>query len=334
MRSSIFYLLLLFVVSCSTKSTTHSSLVNIEVLDPELLEVLDTAAIAEVIADGHEWTEGPVWIESEQMLLYSDIPRNKIYKWTNVNGVEVYLDSAGYTGATTRGGELGSNGLLLNSKGQLVLCQHGDRRMAIMDAPIQSPQARFISIVDQWNGKKFNSPNDATFRSDGALFFTDPPYGLERYIDDSLKQISFQGVYRFHDGELRLLVDSITRPNGIALINNEKSLLVANSDPDKPYWYLFDVNENDSLMNPRIFYNSKPDMEEGINGLPDGLKVDGRGYVFATGPGGVYIFNPFGKLIGKIRVPQSCSNVGLDEKGERMFITADNQVIMLKGIKY
>jgi gluconolactonase len=268
------------------------------------------------------------------MLLYSDIPRNKIYKWTKEKGIEVYLDSAGYTGENIRGGELGSNGLLLNSKGQLVLCQHGDRRMAMMDADLATPQSRFISIVDSWNGKKFNSPNDATYRSDGALFFTDPPYGLERNMEDSLKEIPFQGVYMFHDGKLRLLIDSITRPNGIALLNNEKSLLVANSDPEKPFWYLFDLNDEDSLVAPRIFYNSKVDMGEGINGLPDGLKVTSRGYVFATGPGGVYIFNPLGKLIGRIRIPQSCSNVGLDEIGKNLFITADSQVFMFKDIKY
>lgn len=305
---------------------------KIEYLDPELLDVLDTSAVLEVIADGHEWTEGPVWIESEQMLLYSDIPRNKIYKWTSEKGIEEYLDSAGYTGKNIRGGELGSNGLLLNSKGQLVLCQHGDRRMAIMDAELASPQSRFISIVDSWNGKKFNSPNDAVFRSDGALFFTDPPYGLERNMEDSLKETPFQGVYMFHKGKLRLLNDSITRPNGIALLNNEKSLLVANSDPENPFWYLFDLDDKDSLVLTKIFYDSKADMGQGINGLPDGLKVSSKGYVFATGPGGVFIFNPSGKLIGKIRVFQSCSNIALDERGGRLFITADYQVIMLKII--
>ena len=135
-----------------SKKISSAPVGKVECLDPELLEVLDTSAVLEVIADRHEWTEGPVWIESEQMLLYSDIPRNKIYKWTSEKGIEEYLDSVGYTGKNIRGGELGSNGLLLNSKGQLVLCQHGDRRMAIMVADLASPQSRFISIVDSWNG--------------------------------------------------------------------------------------------------------------------------------------------------------------------------------------
>jgi len=329
MNKLIAFYIFLFSVACNndTKTNNVKTIGSIEQIDASLSAVIDKDAKIEIIAEGHDWTEGPVWVESEKMLLYSDIPPNKIFKWTEEKGSELYLTPSGYTGSIPRGGEPGSNGLLLNKEGKLVLCQHGDRRMAVMDADLKTPVPNFISLADNYQGKKLNSPNDAVFRSNGDLFFTDPPYGL---ANDSLKELPFQGVYKVSNGQVVLLTDSITRPNGIAFANNEKTLIVANSDPDKPYWYLFDIAANDSLTNGRILHDATAVHKTGAKGLPDGLKVDKQGNIFATGPGGVYIFNASGTQIGKINIPEACSNVALADDDKTLFITADMYVLRVK----
>ena len=302
----------------------------IQELDPSLEEIITPGAKVEIIAEGFDWAEGPLWVESEKMLLFSDIPPNKIFKWTEARGTELYLTPSGYTGATPRTGEPGSNGLLLNKDGKLVMCQHGDRRMAMMDGPLNAPKPAFVPLADNYQGKKFNSPNDAVFRSNGDLFFTDPAYGLEKTMDDPAKEIPFQGVYKADkNGEVSLLTATITRPNGIAFTNNEKTLIVANSDPQKPVWYMFDMDGNDSLFNERLMYDAT-EASKKEKGLPDGLKVDKRGNVFATGPGGVWIFNKEGKPVGKISVPEACSNVALADDDQTLYITADMYVLRVR----
>jgi gluconolactonase len=309
---------------------TPETIGYIQSLDPSLENIIDTAAKIEIIAEGFEWTEGPLWVESERMLLFSDIPRNKIFKWTEAGGTELYLTPSGYTGATPRTGEPGSNALLLNKEGKLVMCQHGDRRMAMMDAPLDAPAPAFVSLAGNYQGKKFNSPNDAVFRSNGDLFFTDPAYGLEKTMDDPAKEIPFQGVYKVSSkGEVSLLTDSISRPNGIAFANNEKTLIVANSDPQKPVWYMIDIDAHDSLYNKRLLYDAT-EASKKEKGLPDGLKVDRQGNVFASGPGGIWIFNKEGKPVGKIAVPEACSNVALADNDQTLYITADMYVLRVR----
>ena len=328
-----FFLLLtiLFMSACSNNTSNSVSKLKtigqIDYMDASLEDVINSGSTIDIIADGHDWTEGPLWVDSGKMLLYSDIPPNKIFKWTEARGKELYLTPSGYTGTIPRGGEPGSNGLILNKDGKLVLCQHGDRRMALMDAELNAPAAKFISLADNYEGKKLNSPNDAVFRSNGDLFFTDPPYGL---ANDSLKEIPFQGVYKVTGGKVILLTDSITRPNGIAFLNNEKTLIVANSDPEKAVWYLFDMGANDSLTNGRIMHDATALSKSGEKGLPDGLKADKTGNIFATGPGGVFIFNAEGKQIGKIKIPEACSNIALADDDKTLFITADMYVLRVK----
>lgn len=305
---------------------------SIERIDPALDSIITTTDSPEIIAEGYEWSEGPVWVESQNMLLYSDVPKNTVYKWTESRGAEVYLTPSGYTGSSSRGGETGSNGLTLNGKGQLVLCQHGDRRVAIMDAPLDKPAPVFVTIADNYQGKKFDSPNDVAIRSNGDVFFTDPPYGLENYVSDSTKEAPYQGVYKVSaDGKVTLLVDSLTRPNGIALMPDEKTLIVANSDPNKAILYAFDLTENDSLVNARVFYDTTPvSKEKKEKGLPDGLRIDRKGNVFATGPGGVWIFNKEGKLLGKIKIPEATANCALAEDDTMIYFTSDMYVLRLK----
>jgi gluconolactonase len=321
----------LLVAACNTTTNTEMKTIGtIEKLDPSLDAIVDVNAKPEIIAEGFDWSEGPLWIADQQMLLFSDIPPNIIYKWTEKGGKEVYLKPSGYTGNTPRGGEVGANGLVLRADGKLVMCQHGDRRMAYMDSPLTAPQPKYVSIADNWQGKKFNSPNDAVYRSNGDLFFTDPPYGLEKRMEDPLKEIPFQGVYKASpDGQVTLLTDSLTRPNGIAFLPGEKTLIVANSDPDKAIWYLFDIGPGDTLTSAGLLYDATAEGKK-ENGSPDGLKVDKQGNIFATGPGGIWIFNKDRKVIGKIKIPESCSNVALADDDKTLYITADMYVLRLK----
>ena len=303
---------------------------TIERTDPLLDAIISPDAKAEIIAEGFDWSEGPLWIEEHKMLLFSDVPANTVYKWTEKKGKEVYLTPSGYTGAVKRGGEMGSNGLTTDNEGNLVLCQHGNRQMARMDAPLDKPQAKFTSIANSYNGKKFSSPNDAVYNSKGELFFTDPPYGLEtKGDDDPKKELPYNGVYKVKkNGEIILLTDSLTRPNGLAFFPGENKLIVANSDPAKPYWYIFDVTENDSLTNGRIFYDASS--VKNAKGLPDGFKIDKNGNVFATGPGGVYFFNKDGKLLGKLKLDNATSNCALSADEKTLYITNDMFVLRFK----
>jgi len=308
----------------------HKTIGNIERLDASLDAIIDNDAKPEIIAEGYEWSEGPVWVESEKMLLFSDVPTNKVYKWTEAKGAELYLTPSGYTGSVARGGEMGSNGLTLSKDNKLVLCQHGNRQLAIMDAALSDPKPVFKTIVGNYQSKKFNSPNDLVFRSNGDLFFTDPPYGLEKNMDDPLKEIGFQGVYCVKpSGEIKLLTDSITRPNGIAITPDQKTLIVANSDSTKANWYAFDIADNDSLMNPRIFYNAEEAIKK-EKGNPDGLKIDKNGNVFASGPGGIWIFNSKGKVLGKIKIAAAVSNCAFSPDEKTLYITADMYVLRMK----
>lgn len=314
----------------TVEQSNYKMIGKVERLDPALDAIIDTSAQAEIIAEGLDWSEGPVWIESQKMLLFSDVPRDTIFKWTEDKGKEVYLTPSGYTDTVKRGGEMGSNGLLLDKDGKLVLCQCGNRQMARMDAPLDKPAPVYTSLANRYNGKKFNSPNDAVYNSKGELFFTDPPYGLEKQMEDPKKEIPFQGVYKVKtDGKVILVTDSLTRPNGIAFLPGEKTLIVANSDPRKPYWYAFDAGDNDTFSNGRIFV-SAADRQKGEKGLPDGMKVDRNGNVFATGPGGIWIFNKEGKLLGKFRVPESTSNCAFSADEKTLYITNDMQVLRLK----
>lgn len=325
-------LILILVMGCNNPKPKqqHPTIGSIERLDPALDAIVDTNAKAEIIAEGFEWSEGPLWVEDEQMLLFSDVPANTIYKWTEEDGAEVYLQPSGYTGTEpTKSKEPGSNGLLLDPEGNLVLCQHGNRQLAKMDAPLNQPKATFVTLADRYDGKRFNSPNDAIYSRTGELFFTDPPYGLPAQNDsDPAKEIPFNGVYKVTPtGEVVLLTDSISRPNGIAFFPGEKKILVANSDPAAADWYILDVSGSPST--PTLFYSATHE-REGLKGLPDGLKIDTKGNVFASGPGGIWIFNDTGKVLGKIRLDEAASNVALSADERTIYITNDRYVLRVK----
>jgi gluconolactonase len=219
--------------------------------------------------------------------------------------------------------------LLLDAAARLVLCQHGNRQLARMDAPLDQPRPVFTTLAAKYNGKRFSSPNDAAYSSSGELYFTDPPYGLEKQADDPQKEIAWNGVYKLkQDGAVLLLADSITRPNGIAFLPGEKKLIIACSDPEKPNWYIYDV-VGDQLVNGKIFY-SAAGYDKSWQGLPDGLKVDKQGHVFATGPGGVYFFNSSGKLLGRYQLPEATSNCALSADEKTLYVTNNMYVLRIK----
>lgn len=337
MKSFLLLLTVITVFACtnpdakiSESKNSYKTTGTIERTDPSMDSVLDKDAIVEIIAEGFQWSEGPLWVESQKMLLFSDVPRDTVYKWTEEKGKEVYLTPSGYTGTVPRGGEMGSNGLVLDTKGNLVLCQCGNRQMARMDAPLDKPAPNYISLANNYKGKKFSSPNDAVYNTAGELFFTDPPYGLESQSDDDpKKEIPWNGVYKVKTtGEVILLVDSIPRPNGIAFLPGEKQLIIACSDPAKPNWYIYDIN-GDSLTNEKIFYSAANE-RKGLKGLPDGLKVDSKGIIFASGPGGIWIFNSEAKLLGKIKLDEAASNVALSADEKTLYVTNDMQVLRIK----
>jgi gluconolactonase len=325
------------VLSCNSnqqddqKEIKFKTMGSIERLDAAFDNIISKEAKIEIIADGFEWSEGPLWVETHQMLLFSDVPTNTIYKWTEAKGKEVYLKPSGYTSTEPSVcKEPGSNGLTFDTHGSLVLCQHGDRRMARMDAMLDKPEANFTTLADKYTGKRFSSPNDAIFNNAGELFFTDPPYGLQTQDDtDPKKELTHNGVYKVKkDGTVILLADSVTRPNGIAFFPGEQKLIVACSDPNKPNWYIWDVS-GDSLTNGKIFYSAAEEAKT-LSGLPDGLKIDKNGNVFATGPGGVYIFNNEGKKLGMIKLENSASNCALSPDEKILYVTNDMYVLRIK----
>ena len=303
---------------------------SVERLHNEINQIIPPDAEIEVLAEGFTWSEGPLWLEEQQMLIFSDVPENTIYQWKEGQEKAVYLNPSGYTGPESREGESGSNGLVLSPDGRLVLCQHGDRRVAFMQGQPGEPEASFVTLAGDWEGKKFNSPNDAAYHQNGDLYFTDPPYGLPKQVNDPAREIDFQGVYKVTpEGMVTLLTNELSRPNGIAFSQDYKTLYVANSDPKKAIWMAYDLKEDGTLENGRVFFDAT-DKVGILKGLPDGLKVNADGYLFATGPGGVLVFDPQGKHLGTIKTGQATANCAFDTNGGYLYMTADMYLMRIK----
>ncbi len=314
-----------------TKSTLHApgslkAIGAIERLDPQFDRLIPAGAQIEVLAKGFTWSEGPVWIKEGGYLLFSDVPKNVVYQWKPGKGVREFLRPSGYTGATSRGGEPGSNGLTVDSAGRLVLCEHGDRRVARLETNGQQ-----TTLADRYQGKRLNSPNDLVYKSNGDLYFTDPPYGLQGNLKDPKKELPFQGVYRLQtDGELTLLAGDLTFPNGLAFSPDEKTLYVAVSDPTRPVIMAYEVKADGTLDAGRVFFDAKPLMTPTRKGLPDGMKVDASGNLFATGPGGVLVLSPTGKHLGTIVTGQPTANCAWGDDGSELYITANMYLCRVK----
>lgn len=333
MRNLRFFLGILTIVLSVAASSGHLyseqdslHLIDVVRLDARFDKLVPSNLKIEKIAGGHKWVEGPVWNRKEAYLLFSDIPNNSIYRWQEDRGESLFLKPSGYTGKAPFGGaEPGSNGLAFDPTGRLTLAEHGDRRIARLER-----SGRKTTLVDRYEGKRINSPNDLVFKSNGDLYFTDPPFGLPKSFDDPHKELPFQGVYRFSkDGKLTLLTKNIKAPNGIAFSPDEKKLYFSNADASNAVWMVYDVKPDGTIANEKILFNatrwtkSKP-------GLPDGMKIDREGNLFAAGPGGIHVIAPDGTHLGSIETGAPTGNLAWGEDGSTLFITSNKTVYRLK----
>lgn len=325
-RLFLFILVALWACAGKPKAPKGDSGFRIELLEKGAEAILPKNSEIKTVASGFNWSEGPLWLKDQQALLFSDVPENKIFKWSEKEGLTVWLEPSGYTGADSLDRE-GSNGLLLDQTGSLILCQHGDRRISRMEAPLDQPSPAFSMIADKWRGKKLNSPNDAALYNDN-IYFTDPPYGLPGQDENAEKEIGFSGVYRITPPGLVILVeDELSRPNGIAFNPATNSMYVSNSDPKDAKWMKYQMNAG-NIEEGKVLFDAT-DQVSLYSGLPDGLKIHPSGYVFATGPGGIWVFSPEDVLSARIYIPQATSNCAFDDTFSHLYVTADSTVIRI-----
>jgi gluconolactonase len=270
---------------------------------PEMARIAPAGARIEKLAGGFKFTEGPVWARDGR-LLFSDIPSDVIHQWDPKTGkVTDYRRPAGNT-----------NGNTLDRQGRLICCEHSGRRVSRREA-----NGTYTTLVDRYDGKRLNSPNDIVLKSDGAWYFTDPPYGLARQDDDSAKELPHNGIYRLKDGKLTLLTTDLTRPNGLAFSPDEKTLYVANSDAARKLWMAYPVKADGTLGPGRVHFDVTSSREPG---LPDGMKVDRQGNLYCTGPGGVWVISPAGKHLGTIKPTEVPANCAWGDDGKTLYMTA------------
>ncbi|MBK5294115.1 MAG: SMP-30/gluconolactonase/LRE family protein [Acidobacteriia bacterium] len=289
---------------------------KVEMADAGLNKIVPAGAVYEKLGGGFDFTEGPVWAKAGGYLLFSDIPRNTIYKWAPGAAATEFRKPSGYDGNDAPAGAfIGSNGLTFDKEGRLIICQHGNGRVVRVEA-----DGKLTVLAEKFEGKRLNSPNDAVYKSDGSLYFTDPPYGFPKLDEDPKKELKFNGVYRLAGGKLTLLYKELLRPNGIAFSPDEKSIYIGNSDEKRKIWMKFDVTADGGIANGKIFHDATGDT---CDGLPDGLKVDKEGNVYATGPGGIHVFNADGKLLGRLVFPETPANLHWgDADGKTLYVTA------------
>lgn len=327
--------------------------VTIDRLDPALDRIVPAGVRLERLATGFTWGEGPIWVKNgpgdspgddlDGSLFFAEIPSNSIRRWTPGKGVSIFLQPSGYQGTAPYGGpESGSNGMTLDARGRLTVAGHAQRDVYRFESPEShlDPHGQITILADSYQGKRLNSPNDVVYRSDGSLYFTDPPYGLRTQSDsDPEKQLKANGVYRIPHAqeqkpgapparnELQLVVSDLPRPNGIAFSPDEQYLYVNNSQPKK-LWMRYRVRPDGTLTDAKLFYDATADPRPGN---PDGMKVDVEGNIYSAGPGGVWIFSPDGQHLGTIVMPERTSNLtwaGPDRK--TLYITASTSVYRVR----
>jgi gluconolactonase len=347
MKNTAHILAALVCAVVMTLAQTESEKVgSIERLDPAFDAIVPKDAVIEKLADGFKWTEGPVWIHAGY-LLFAEIPSNRIMKWSPRDGVSLFLHPSGYLGGAPFGGrEPGSNGMTLDPRGRLTVAGHGRRDVYRLESLEKG--APVTVLAERYQGKRLNSPNDLVYRSDGALYFTDPPYGLPTQSDrDPQKELPFNGVFRIpsaashragaapDDAKLQLLIKDLTRPNGIAFSPDEKYLYIAVSDPAHKVWMRYDVKPDGTVANGRVFFDATSSTGPGA---PDGIKVDRQGNLYGSGPGGLWIFSPEGKHLGVLKLPEVMANCNWgDADAKTLYITASSGLyrvrLKIPGVK-
>jgi gluconolactonase len=312
---------------------------KIERLAPEFDALVPTTSQIEVLASGFDWVEGPVWkadasLPGGGVLLFSEIPSNSVMQCqpeapVGQKGASVFLQPSGYTGVGKYSAEPGSNGLAFDSKGQLVSCEHGDRRLSVL-----TTGGGKRTLADNIDGKRFNSPNDLTISKSGDVYFTDPFYGLPKQAEDTSRETPWCGVYRWNHttGKVTLESKALARPNGIAFSPKEDLLYVAQSDPTSALWMAFPVKQDGSLGEGKVFKDvTEMAATKQYKGLPDGMKVDSQGNLWATGPGGVHVMSPTGKLLGRIDPGENTSNCAFGPG--YLYLTVDMHICRVKLAK-
>jgi gluconolactonase len=282
----------------------------------------------EKLADGFTWAEGPTWVANRSLLLFNDVPNNRMFRWTAADGLSVLFSPSGYDGPPDPAlREAGANGLHAEPDGRVLLADSGSRTVVRLDLGTR----RRTVLADRYQGKRFNSPNDVISRSDGSVFFTDPPYGLKDLDASPVKELAFNGVYRIApDGTVHLVDDSLSFPNGIALSPDERTLYVANSDPRRPVWIAYALAPDGTIQDRRIFADAGDLVGPGVPGLPDGLAVAADGTLFATGPGGVIVFAPDGTRLGRIETGGPIANCAFGDDGRTLYLTAQHTLARVR----
>ena len=314
--------------------------------DPRLDKLIPKDARIEVLASGFTWSEGPVWVKQGTIgpcLLFSDVPQNTIYRWTEKDGLSPFLKPSGYTGVVPYGDEPGSNGLTIDGQGRLIACEHGDRRVSAM--PLTGAGGK-KTLADTYKGKRFNSPNDVVAHSDGSYYFTDPPYGLPKKETDPTRETEGFGVYRIApDGTVSVITNELTRPNGIALapardgggaagsperFRSPKTLYVAQSDGANPVVMAYPLLADGSAGKGRVVFGPDGMKKQGLTGGFDGMKVDQEGNLWVTGANGVLVLSPTGEFLGHVKTGVATANCAWGDDGSTLYITADMYLCRVK----
>lgn len=292
---------------------------EVERLDPALDELLAPTATMQKLAEGFNWSEGPAWDLINGKLYFSDVPENIAFQWKQGAGVSIFLSPSGFTGEVYNGYEPGSNGLTFDLNGNLVICQHGDRRVVRLN----KGRRGYTTLVDNYEGKRFNSPNDVCFDSEGNFYFTDPPYGM---TPATVRELDYHGVYKVTpSGEITLLTAELARPNGIALSPDDKTLYVTSTDGSLPVVMAYPIQDNGTLGEGSIFWDNRKLYAKGRSGGSDGLRTDVHGNVWTTAAGGVVILNSDGKMLGSLLTGRATANLTFGgNDGSMLYITADD----------
>lgn len=297
-------------------------------LDPALDAIVDANAPIQVLATGYQWAEGPVWVKKGGYLLFSDVPKNVIWKWDGKAATK-FLEPSGLSGPIPAGvREAGANGLAIDAKGRLIMADSGTRCVAAVDLKTKKKTI----LAGTYEGKRFSSCNDVAIHRNGTIYFTDPPYGLSEGDTSPLKEQPFNGVYRLApDGQVHLIDKSLTRPNGVALSPDQQTLYVTISDPARPEILKYDLDiEGGAASEGALFAEMRADVAAKLPGLPDGLKVAANGTVFSSGPGGVHVYTPAGKLLGVISTGKACANCAFGEDGKTLFLTSSDMIAKVR----
>jgi gluconolactonase len=319
------FILAMALASCATATRQADRIGSIHRESPGLDTLIAPDAPIEKLAEGFTWAEGPVWIgEDDGYLLFTDVPGNRMHRWSPADGVSVFLEPSGLVGDTSGFREPGANGLIRGPGQTILLADHGNRAIASLDLATRQK----TMLATRYQGRRLNSPNDLVRAADGAIYFTDPPYGLEGLNQSPLKEQPHNGVYRLDpDGNVTLIDDSLTFPNGILLSPDGRTLYVANSDPERAIWVAYTLDAQGNAASRRIFADATAEVGDARPGLPDGMAIDAEGNLFATGPGGVIVFAPDGTRLGRIETGTAVANCtfgGAD--GRTLFLASNNML--------